>query len=173
MWQYSAAAYSLTLNYIPSPLQSRSRVKFWSWIHNIQHAHLRSCVGFKLQCNIYPNIQYMQCFLAISRGYLPSDCREWPLFTWNIVLKSYVLELCPFRHCAPSIPQVRAMEKTEASFAAWWECFGYWGVRLRGDADSPPAHFVTEPNLLCIIWEKPSLTEFYGWFWQRFFWSWV
>lgn len=114
-----AAAYSLTLNNIPTPFQSRGRVKFWSWICNIQHVYLRSCVGFKLHdvCNI--------SWLFPGLGYLPLNCGESPLFTWNIVMKSYVLELCPFRHCAPSIHQVRAAAKTEARFATWWECFGY------------------------------------------------
>lgn len=125
-----------------SPFQSRGRVKFWTWIRNVQHTRLRSCVGFKLHdvCNI--------SWLFPGLGYLPSSCRESPLFTWNIVMKSYVLELCPFRHCAPSIQQVRAVEKTtETRFATWWECFGLLSCQTKRRCWRSPSQFVTELNL--------------------------
>lgn len=41
-----------------------------------------------------------------------------------------------FQASAPCVPQVRAVEVTEAGFATWWECFGCCAVRWRWDAGS-------------------------------------
>lgn len=67
-----------------------------------QHADLKSCVGFKFHDVCH--------FLALSRaGYIPSGCVESPLITWDVVMISYVLKLCPFRHYAYTIQWVRAV----------------------------------------------------------------